>query len=146
MNIDAVHQKIADDEALPKAEAFGEAVSDALFAYTCATESVEDCYRALDPQGNEEAAVLLREVYETAAQSLNAIDDALRDYNAAFRKLAGSRVPSNPETSTEWPPLTRSTRSAAALPSKTSSSASMAGWPSPERRRGQGRWRALALK
>ncbi len=96
MNIDAVHQKIADDEALPKAEAFGEAVSDALFAYTCATESVEDCYRALDPQGNEEAAALLREVYETAAQSLNAIDDALRDYNAAFRKLAGFARPLEP--------------------------------------------------
>ena len=88
MNIDAVHQKIADDEALPKAEAFGEAVSDALFAYTCAAESVEDCSRSLDPQGNEEAVALLSEVSESAAQSLCAIDDALRVYNDAFRKLA----------------------------------------------------------
>lgn len=96
MNIDAVHQKIADDEALAKAEAFGEAVSGALFAYTCAAESVEDCWRSIDPQGNEEAAALLMDVSQTASRSLSAIDDALLDFSDAFRKLADFARPLEP--------------------------------------------------
>lgn len=96
MNIDAVHQKIADDEALPKAEAFADAVSDALFAYTCASESVEDCRRSLDSQGNEEAAALLRDVSQTASRAMSEIDDALRDYSDAFRRLADFARPLEP--------------------------------------------------
>ena len=93
MNIDAVHQKLADDEVFTKAEAFGEIVGDALFEYTCTAESVEDCWRHLDEQGNGEAVELLRDVYERATAALDAIENAHRDYAKAFEDLAAFAAP-----------------------------------------------------
>ena len=76
MDIDAVHQKLADDEVLGKADEFNQIIANALFKYTCAAESVEDCHTYLDKEGGREASVLLREVHRTAARALNRIDEA----------------------------------------------------------------------
>lgn len=96
MNINVVHQKLADDEVLRRASAFSEVVGMALFEYTCTAESVEDCCNNLDEEGNEEAVALLREVYRKAARALDRIDDAHGDYCDAFRKLADFVNPAQP--------------------------------------------------
>ena len=88
MNIDAVHQKLADDEILRKADEFSQIVGNALFKYTCAAESVEDCHTYLDKEGGRQASALLREVHRTAARALDRIDEANHQFSAAFSKLA----------------------------------------------------------
>ena len=88
MNINAVHQKLADDEVLRKADEFSQIVGRALFEYTCASESVEDCQTYLDEEGGREASALLRDVHSTAARALDRIDEANHQFSAAFRKLA----------------------------------------------------------
>lgn len=93
MNIDAVHQKLADDEVLTKANAFSEIVGNALFEYTCTAESVEDCWRHLDVDGNQGAVELLKDAYECATATLDAIEDAHRDYAEAFEKIAAFAAP-----------------------------------------------------
>ena len=87
MDIDAMHQKLADDEVVRNADEFHTVVTDALHAYTWVVESVEDCHNHLD-RYNEDAAALLKEVHESAAEALDTIEDACADFKRAFDKLA----------------------------------------------------------
>ena len=95
MDIDAVHQKLADDDVLRKAKDFQRAIADLLFEYTWVIESVEDCYDHLDEE-QAEAGALLRSVHRTAQCALNTIESANERFGRAFTELEDFAEPLSP--------------------------------------------------